>query len=164
MPGAGDSSIQGFATDMSVNVGTTESFKVDTSAPYTIDIYRLGYYGGDGARFITSVTPTARNQPPCFTDQTTHLIDCGTWAVSGSWAVPSTAVSGMYIAKITRTDSQGGASQIPFVVRNDASTSGFFPEFRQFLPWQAYNNMRSNSFADGANFYGGSSYDSNNRA
>src|SRR5262245_54113775 len=44
--GTGDSSIQGFATDMSVNHGQTISFKVNDSAlvPYHIDIYRLGYY------------------------------------------------------------------------------------------------------------------------
>ena len=48
--GAGDTSIQGFATNMSVNRGTTVSFKVSTTATaYRIDIYRMGYYGGDGA-------------------------------------------------------------------------------------------------------------------
>src|SRR3954454_7759 len=50
--GAGDSSIQGFATDISVNHGNTINFKInDTSrAPYHIDIYRMGYYQGNGAR------------------------------------------------------------------------------------------------------------------
>jgi hypothetical protein len=47
--GAGDPSIQGFATDISVNKGETVSFKVKTdSSNYRIDIYRLGYYGGAG--------------------------------------------------------------------------------------------------------------------
>src|SRR5712691_1226632 len=37
--GAGDSTIQGFATSMSVNVGQTESFKINTPAKsYHIDI------------------------------------------------------------------------------------------------------------------------------
>ena len=58
--GAGDSSIQGFATDISVNVGGTIGFKIDTAATaYTIDIYRTGWYGGLGARKIASVTPSA---------------------------------------------------------------------------------------------------------
>ena len=39
--GAGDDTIQGFATDMSVNAGETIGFKVKTpAAAYTIDIYR----------------------------------------------------------------------------------------------------------------------------
>ena len=40
---SGDPSIQGFATDISVNRGETVSFKVDTDSPdYRIDIYRMG--------------------------------------------------------------------------------------------------------------------------
>src|ERR1043166_2986271 len=49
--GAGDLSIQGFATDISVNKGGTVNFKIKTDATdYTIDIYRIGYYNGAGAR------------------------------------------------------------------------------------------------------------------
>src|SRR4051794_23103751 len=46
-----DPSIQGFATDISVNKGGTVRFKVETNATaYRLDIYRMGYYGGLGAR------------------------------------------------------------------------------------------------------------------
>jgi Domain of unknown function (DUF4082)/Bacterial Ig-like domain len=58
--GAGDASIQGFATDISVNRGQTVSFKIGTSSPdYRLDIYRMGYYGGAGARKITTVQSSA---------------------------------------------------------------------------------------------------------
>ena len=104
--GAGDSSIQGFATDISVNIGQRIDFKVKTDASaYTIDIYRTGWYQGLGARKIASVTPSAslpQNQPNCITDVTTELYDCGNWAVSASWNVPATAVSGVYIAHLKR--------------------------------------------------------------
>ncbi len=41
--GAGDPSIQGFTTDISVDQGGTVFFKVDTPATdYRIDIYRMG--------------------------------------------------------------------------------------------------------------------------
>ena len=67
--GSGDPSIQGFATDISVNRGTTVSFKVSTNATaYRFDIYRMGYYGGLGARKVASVNPSAalpQNQPNC---------------------------------------------------------------------------------------------------
>ena len=68
--GAGDSTIQGFATSMSVNVGQTESFKINTPATsYHIDILRIGYYQGDGARKVVSnMLPTAtlpQTQPAC---------------------------------------------------------------------------------------------------
>ncbi|UJP08892.1 hypothetical protein L2X99_10375 [Microbacterium sp. KUDC0406] len=139
--GAGDGSIQGFATDISVNAGSKIDFKVDTNArAYTIDIYRTGWYQGKGARFIQSVPVTAalpQTQQQCITDVATELYDCGNWKVSASWNVPSTAVSGVYVAKLTRTDT-GGASHIIFIVRNDGSHSDVV--FQTSDPtWQAYN-------------------------
>src|SRR5206468_7152728 len=70
---AGDSRLQGFATDISVNAGQTVSFKINSSTlrSYTIDIYRMGYYGGKGARKVTSINPSAslpQTQPACLTD------------------------------------------------------------------------------------------------
>src|SRR5258708_39708523 len=58
--GAGDLSIQGFATDISVNKGGTVNFKIKTDATdYTIDIYRIGYYNGAGARKVGTGIITA---------------------------------------------------------------------------------------------------------
>ena len=146
--GVGSSAIQGYATSMSVNVGQTVSFKIKTpSSSYHIDILRLGYYGGDGARKIASnVKPTAtlpQTQPACLTDSSTGLIDCGNWGVSASWTVPSTAVSGVYIAHLVRDDASG-ESLIPFVVRNDASHSGLLVATSD-ATWQAYNDYGGNS-------------------
>lgn len=150
--GAGDESIQGFATDISVNAGNRIDFKVDTSArAYTIDIYRTGWYQGKGARFIQSVPVSAslpQTQPQCITDVSTELYDCGTWKVSASWTVPSTAISGVYVAKLTRGDTRG-ASHITFIVRNDASRSDVV--FQTSDPtWQAYNTYGGSDFYQGA--------------
>src|SRR5207245_2904694 len=42
--GAGDPTLQGFATDISVNQGQTIFFKIDTTASaYSIGIFRIGY-------------------------------------------------------------------------------------------------------------------------
>src|SRR5579864_1025192 len=42
----GDTTIEGFATEISVNQGQTVHFRVHTTATaYRIDIYRIGYYG-----------------------------------------------------------------------------------------------------------------------
>jgi hypothetical protein len=125
--GGGSTNIQGFATDVSFNVGQTVFFKVATNASsYRIDIYRLGYYQGNGARFIASVTPSMplpQTQPICLTDSSTGLADCGNWAaVSPSWPIPSTATSGIYFARLVRLDT-GEVSPVLFVVRNDSSHS-----------------------------------------
>ena len=89
--GAGDPSLQGFATDISVNTGQPVSFKVKTTASnYTIDIYRLGYYNGAGARKLTTlVRSTPQTQPACSIDGVTGLADCGNWAVSATWTRPA---------------------------------------------------------------------------
>src|SRR3954463_10302026 len=83
--GAGDPTLQGFATDISVNHGSTISFKIDDKqlAAYHLDIYRMGYYQGLGARLVTTipssqVTKTA--QPAPQTDAVTGLIDCSNWS------------------------------------------------------------------------------------
>ncbi len=149
--GSGSSTIQGFATDISVDAGSTEKFKIDTDASaYSVTIYRIGYYGGTGARRIATVTPSAslpQKQPQCINDTTTQLVDCGNWGVSASWDVPANAVSGVYIALLKRADT-GAASHITFVVRDDSSHSDLV--FQTSDPtWQAYNTY------GGSNFYSG---------
>lgn len=145
----GDPTIQGFATDISVPQGGTVNFKISTPAKaYTISIYRIGYYGGNGARFIASVTPSAtlpQSQPACITDGSTNLVDCGNWAVSASWAVPSNATSGVYVAHLVRTDT-GGDSHIVFVVRNDSSHSAVVYQTSD-ESWQAYNSSGPGGFS-----------------
>jgi hypothetical protein len=146
-----DASIEGFATDVSTNVGGRVDFKVRTTArAYTVGIYRLGWYGGDGGRLITSLTPSVplpQAQPECARDASTGLVDCGNWAVSASWAVPATAVSGVYVAKLRRTDT-GAANQITFVVRNDASRSDMVVQTSD-TTWAAYNTWGGASLYNG---------------
>jgi Bacterial Ig domain/Purple acid Phosphatase, N-terminal domain len=145
--GSGDPSLQGFATDISVNKGSTISFKINTTASsYSIGIFRFGYYQGNGARKIATLTPSAKlpqSQPTCMTNAPTGLVDCGNWAVSASWSVPTTAVSGVYMAVLVRPDT-GGASQIPFVVRDDSSHSDILFQTDD-TTWEAYNQYGGNS-------------------
>jgi hypothetical protein len=146
--GSGDATIQGYATSMSVNIGQTVSFKISTPASsYHLDILRMGYYQGNGARKVAAnVLPTAglpQSQPACLSDAATGLVDCGNWAVSASWAVPATAVSGIYLAHLVRNDT-GGGSVIPFVVRDDGSHSQLLVQTSD-TTWQAYNTYGGNS-------------------
>ncbi|MDI4237366.1 DUF4082 domain-containing protein [Bradyrhizobium sp. Arg237L] len=148
--GAGSSNIEGFATDISVNRGNQIDFKINTdSSNYRIDIYRLGYYGGMGARKVATIQHTGvQNQPAPLRDDMTGLVDAGNWSVSASWDVPEDAVSGVYIAKLVREDGVEGANHIPFIVRDDSSTSDVVFQTSD-TTWQAYNGW------GGANFYGG---------
>lgn len=147
----GDASIQGFTTDISVDRGQNISFKIDTvSSDYRIDIYRLGYYNGDGARLIDSIEPiTFGSQPACLNDINTGLIDCGNWNISATWAVPASATSGLYIARLVREDIGGDiANHVPFIVRHDGGGSAILVQTAD-TTWQAYNNYGGNSFYTG---------------
>ena len=154
--GAGDPSIQGFATDISVNTGEPVSFKVKTTASsYNIDIYRLGYYGGAGARRITTLTrSTPQTQPACNIDGVTGLADCGNWAVSATWSTAG-AVSGIYVAKLT---SLSGSSHIPFIVRDDNRQADIVFQTSD-TTWQAYNRYGGGSlYCDGPQTNAGTAY------
>jgi N,N-dimethylformamidase beta subunit-like, C-terminal/Domain of unknown function (DUF4082)/Calx-beta domain/Bacterial Ig domain len=145
--GAGDPSIQGFATDISVNTGDTVFFKVKTdSINYRIDVYRLGYYGGAGARLVAgNLMPSAalpQNQPDCPVDGTTGLADCGNWSVSASWSSAG-AMSGIYLAKLKRLDI-AGESHIVFIVRDDARPADLVFQTSD-TTWQAYNRYGGGS-------------------
>ena len=150
--GSGDPSIVGFTTEFSVNHGQAVSFKVATNASaYTIDIYRIGWYQGNGARKVATITPSAtlpQIQPGCLTDGVTGLVDCGNWGVSASWTTPTTAVSGVYVARLARPDT-GGASHVMFVVRDDERSSQILFQTND-TTWQAYNEFGGNSLYAGA--------------
>src|SRR5262245_22456896 len=152
--GVDSSQIEGFATDISVDQGQTVQLKVNTTATaYRIDVYRLGYYAGMGARKVATIPDSAtlkQRQPPCLSEASTGLVDCGNWAVSASWAVPANAVSGVYIAKLVREDGVGGVNHAYFVVRDDDGHSDLLFQTSD-TTWQAYNRYGGNSlYANGA--------------
>ena len=149
VPDFRDNRIAGFATKMSLNRGQTVRFKINvqSGATYTLRIYRIGYYGGNGARLITNLgTLSGTVQPNGISNSSTGHLDCSNWSESASWAIPSTAVSGFYIAKLER--SGGGSNHIAFIVRNDASNSDLYLQFPD-ATWQAYNGYGGNSMYDG---------------
>ncbi|MFF7238849.1 DUF4082 domain-containing protein [Streptomyces collinus] len=147
--------IKGFSTKESVQAGDTVQFKVQSKTPYRIEIYRLGWYGGDGAREMSTAAQAAVTYPAnyltkpanCTTKSTTGLVDCGNWPVTASWTVPGDAVSGLYIANLTQTDGDG-LMPYPFVVRKDSSTSDVVVQTSD-QTWQAYNDY------GGQDLYGG---------
>ena len=139
--------IEGFGTATSVQAGEALPFKVRTpSTNWQIDIYRLGWYQGNGARLISTVRPSVtlpQSQPDCLSDLSTGLVDCGNWRVSASWTVPADAVSGFYIATFSRNDA-AGVNTYPFVVRDDTSHSALVIQTSD-QTWEAYNTWGGNS-------------------
>jgi hypothetical protein len=161
LSGPASTNIEGFATSISVNSGDDIRFAINTdSTNYRIDIYRLGYYGGLGARFVETLPQTTASvQDPPGGDHSIGLYDAGNWSPSVTWTVPATAVSGVYIAKLVRQDGTFGESHIVFVVRNDGVHRDIVFKTSD-TTWHAYNGWLSANPDPtkprlGANLYGG---------
>lgn len=140
-------SIQGYTTKFSYFPGDTVQFKVKTDSPnWRIRIYRMGWYGGKGARRLADITPSVQlpqtqpDQP--FTDPGTLLKDYGNWAVSATWAIPATAVSGVYYALLERQDNSD-SNQVIFVVKRSGPSDILVQT--SDMTWQAYNMFGGNS-------------------
>jgi hypothetical protein len=148
-PGQDSTELQGFTTAISTNLGGNVQFKIHnlTGSPnYQIQIYRLGYYGGDGARLVTTLQHTTSvAQPAPVTDPSTGEVDAGNWSVTDSWAVPTSTVSGVYVADVVQGNE---VFQIPFVIKDPSSTSDIVFQTSDET-WQAYNGW------GGADLYGG---------
>lgn len=143
----GHPDLQGFVDGFSVNRGQPVTFKIAQSGTrgWKVDIYRLGWYQGHGARLVATLHPStaqftiARSQPsPGDCDPGTELksADCSAWRPTLTWVVPADVPSGVFVARVTRTD--GWASHILFVSRDDNRR----PAIRVQLAdptWQAYN-------------------------
>ncbi|OKK22581.1 hypothetical protein AMK16_05630 [Streptomyces sp. CB00455] len=155
-PGAyGD--IKGFSAQMSVQAGDTVQFKIQSPTPYRVSVYRLGHYGGDGARLLSTAAQAAQTHPAnvapggsarsCATKASTGLVDCGNWPVTATWSVPADAVSGLYVANFDQADGNG-VMPYPFVVRDDSSHSDIVVQTSD-QTWQAYNNYGGQDLYDG---------------
>jgi hypothetical protein len=146
--GAGDGSVEGFATDISVDQGQTVAFKIEASQAYQLEIFRLGYYGGLGARRVATVGQFgAQDQPDCLGDGDTGLVDCANWQGSTSWSVPASATSGIYLAVAVRNGVPVG--HVPFIVRDDDGRSDLLFQTSD-TTWHAYNQYGGNSLYVGS--------------
>jgi len=134
--------IKGYASATSVNKGGSINLHVSVNPAqnYSIEIYRLGWYGGTGGRLIQTITgKSGSKQPDCPANATTGMVACS-WAVAHTLNVPTTWVTGVYVAMLVRAD--GYRSQIVFTVRDDSRTANFIFQY-PVTTNAAYNNYPS---------------------
>jgi hypothetical protein len=140
---ADNGEIAGYASSASINKGQAIRFYVSTAAPsYTIDIYRLGWYGGFGGRRIAGpFTKTGLNQPIPMPHPITGMVECN-WTYSHHQVTTSTWVSGIYVAILTTLS--GKQQLIQFVLRDDARPTKLMFQ-RSITTDQAYNGWGGKS-------------------
>ena len=75
--------------------------------------------------------------------------------MTASWAVPSNAVSGVYVAHLVDQNNTSFENHIPFIVRADKSVSDILFQTSD-TTWHAYNGWPCGTSVPNANLYGGS--------
>jgi hypothetical protein len=141
--------IEGYASRTSVNRGEPIQLFVNTADPtYSIDIFRMGWYGGlGGRRVLPTITRAGTSQVIPQPDPTTGRVECH-WVdpyvlSTGNPSDSTDWPSGVYLARLTAGSSRK-QSYIVFVVRDDARPSDFLFQCA-VNTYQAYNNWGGKS-------------------
>lgn len=151
--------MKAYTSAPSINVGESLTFFVSVSPAqtYTMDIYRLGWYQGLGARLMQHVGPlNGTTQATCPINSSTGLIECH-WTPSYNLTTPANWVSGVYL--VVLTNAQGYQNYAHFVLRDDTRTAALIYN----LPvntYQAYNDYPYDN-RTGKSLYAFNSYGAN---
>lgn len=157
--------IEGYCSHTSLRPGDTLQFFVSTqpASSFTLDIYRLGFYGGAGGRHVRQLGPLLGQPQPDPETGPYRLRNCQ-WSVSAELTIPADWLSGVYVGKLT-TQLDGWQSYVIFIVRDDRSANLLFQCSDH--TWQAYNRWPSqfSLYDDGKSewYWGGESQVSFNR-
>src|SRR2546430_1146607 len=150
--------IKGFtsAASVSQNESITLFVTVNPAQTYTIDIYRIGWYGGSGARLRLHAGPLdGIQQSACPPDAVTGLIACD-WTPSYTLTVPADWTSGVYLVHLI--NAQGYENYAIFVVRDGRPASFLYQQ--SVATDQAYNNYPDDG-STGKSLYPYNSYGAN---
>ena len=152
------SAIEGYASKPSVLPGDAVDFMVSMDPPgrFTIDLYRMGYYGGTGGRHMGQIGPFQGDIQPVPMMTIERLRECA-WEKCITFTIPDDWPSGVYLGKLTRDEFYGAQSYVIFVVREHRKTDILCQV--SDLTWQAYNKWpgRDSLYDDGTPevWYGG---------
>ncbi len=159
--------IQAYASRRSVAPGQSLTFYVSTqkaSTLYTLNIFRIGWYQGTGGRLLMSVNNLIGQAQGYFDATTNKILDCNScyverttglvearWQPSYTLTVPSTWVTGIYLAKLV--DAQDMQTYVTFEVLGNTSAPYIVvtPDtaYAAYNNWGGYSLYAYNSIAQG---------------
>ena len=128
--------IQGWADQVSAATGDRVRLSVSTTAPrFHVEAYRMGWYGGRGARLVWRSQPlVGRRQPaPTLTPETNMVAT--RWQPSLTVSIGPDWPSGVYLLKLVAATGQ---RYVPLTVRDDTSRAAL-AVMNAVTTWQAYN-------------------------
>jgi len=140
--------IEGYADKVSYAHGDELTLYVNTVAPsFRAEVYRIGYYQGNGARLVHSTGELAgRSQPVPGPRGPVSLIECA-WRPSAVLEVARDWPPGQYLVQLV--GSGGQRHYVPFTLRDDASRAAIVIQ-SSVTTWQAYNLWGGYSLYGGA--------------
>jgi hypothetical protein len=141
--------IEGYCSHQSIEAGETLQLFVSTqpAREFTVELYRMGYYGGAGARKVLELGPLRgkTQSVPEIQGDDQRLRECQ-WEPSASIEIPRDWVSGVYLGKLTTIPAENSEpywqSYVIFVVRDDRPADVLFQCSDN--TWQAYNRWPAN--------------------
>lgn len=140
--------IQGFADKTYAADGQSVRLYVSTpAASFSVEAYRMGYYGGAGARQVWhSSAQRGTVQRACPRTAGTNLVSCAGWHPSLSVRLTADFVPGDYLFKLV--GSGGQQSYIPLTVWDPKSHASLLVKNDVFT-WQAWNSYGGYDFYSG---------------
>ncbi|MDG4786166.1 hypothetical protein O7626_09535 [Micromonospora sp. WMMD1102] len=145
--------ISGYASATSVQVGGTLDFHVSVAPAqrYRIQVFRLGHYGGSGARLVAAspwLAGRAQDVPTVSAERGT--VRCG-WDVGWRLSVGRDWVSGYHLALLT--NAAGWSRFVPFVVRDPRRPAAGLVVVPTST-YQAYNMWPADGHLGASLYYG----------
>ncbi len=139
--------IEGYCSKQSVEAGESIDIMVSTNPPRPVrlEVFRMGFYGGRGARLLKTLGPLpSQTQPTPEPGEKNHLHECR-WPPTTSLTIPSDWLSGVYLGRLTTVPANDGEaywqSYVVFIVRDDRPADILFQCSDN--TWQAYNRWPS---------------------
>ena len=116
-----------------------------------IKIYRLGYYGGAGARLITSTTigPIKQYGSAQLTKAPESTVSTN-WPVAWILKINKATIPGQYLLRLD--DGGGDSSFVPLIIQ-DPKIKSSITFISSILTWQAYNQWGGYSLYKGPNLH-----------
>lgn len=118
-----------------------------SGAPVTIKVFRLGFYGGAGARLVSQSTtkpiPHYSVEGPSTSPESLLTTD---WPTAWDFKVTNETLPGQYLIRLE--DRNGDSNFVPIMVTNPDSTNPV-TFISSVLTWQAYNEWGGYSLYKG---------------